>query len=298
MEQKELIELELKSLKDFHVVQHNEHRFVTSHFGFVNSFAKIDAILFSIGQPYRIKEGRILIVTKGAARLLIDLMEHTIYAGYVSVITPNSIIQITQLSPDFDLQMIAVDKDFLSNSGKEDFFSYVLHHQRNTLFLPDAQEQEQIAAYFKLTWNILQESSFRRPVIQHLLASLLSYIECITQNGAQANSTPLTHQESIFQQFISLVNAHSKSERNVSFYAGKLCLTPRYLNTVIRQASHQTVMDWINQSIILEAKVLLKHSNLLVYQISDELNFPNPSFFCKFFKRITGMTPQEYQKLK
>ena len=59
---------------------------------------------------------------------------------------------------------------------------------------------------------------------------------------------------------------------------------------------HQTVMEWINQSVILEAKVLLKHSNLLVYQISDELHFPNPSFFCKFFKRMTGMTPQEYQK--
>ena len=103
------------------------------------------------------------------------------------------------------------------------------------------------------------------------------------------------NQEEIFQRFISLVNAYSKRERNVSFYADKLCLTPRYLNTVIRQASQQTVMDWINQSIILEAKVLLKHSNRLVYQISDELNFPNPSFFSKFFKRMTGMTPHEYQ---
>ena len=106
----------------------------------------------------------------------------------------------------------------------------------------------------------------------------------------------LTHQESIVQQFSSLVTSYSKTERNVGFYADKLCLTPRYLNTLIRQTSQQTVMDWINQSIILEAKVLLKHSNLLVYQISDELNFPNPSFFCKFFKRMTGMTPQEYQK--
>mgnify|MGYP002245259316 CR=1 FL=1 len=98
-----------------------------------------------------------------------------------------------------------------------------------------------------------------------------------------------------FPAFHFLVNAYSKRERNVSFYADKLCLTPRYLNTIIRQTSQQTVMDWINQSIILEAKVLLKHSNLLVYQISDELNFPNPSFFSKFFKRMTGMTPHEYQ---
>ena len=137
---------------------------------------------------------------------------------------------------------------------------------------------------------------FRKEVIQHLLVGLLYNIEYIAKSKGQAELSPLTHQNDIFQRFISLVNTYSKTERNVSFYADKLCLTPRYLNTVIRQTSQQTVMDWINQSIILEAKVLLKHSNRLVYQISDELNFPNPSFFSKFFKRMTGMTPQEYQK--
>ena len=121
------------------------------------------------------------------------------------------------------------------------------------------------------------------------------HIEYLVKNNNQKEQSCQTHQEEIFQRFISLVNAYSKKERNVSFYADKLCLTPRYLNTIIRQTSQQTVMDWINQSIILEAKVLLKHSNLLVYQISDELNFPNPSFFSKFFKRMTGMTPHEYQ---
>ena len=53
-------------------------------------------------------------------------------------------------------------------------------------------------------------------------------------------------------------------------------------------------MEWVNQAVILEAKVLLKHSDLLTYQIAD--HFPNPSFFSKFFKRMTGMTPQEYQR--
>ena len=105
-----------------------------------------------------------------------------------------------------------------------------------------------------------------------------------------------SHQEELFRRFIALVNEYSKEKRTVGFYADKLCLTPRYLNTVIHQVSHHTVMDWINQAVILEAQVLLKHSDLLIYQIADQLNFPNPSFFCKFFKRKTGMTPQEYQK--
>ena len=75
-----------------------------------------------------------------------------------------------------------------------------------------------------------------------------------------------------------------------------LCLSPRYLSSVIRDVSGRTVVEWVNQAVILEAKVLLKHSDLLTYQIADELHFPNPSFFSKFFKRMTGMTPQEYQR--
>ena len=296
MEQKGPMELGLRTLENLKVVRNNEFRFISSEFGFVNSFRKMEATLFSIGQPYRIQEGRIIFVNQGSARVLINLIEYTIRRTHFSVITPNSIIQIIEISPDFDMQMMAMNQDFLPISGKEDFFSYLLHHQKNILLLLSPQEVLQTEYYFTLMWNILQEPTFRREAIRHLLASLLYYIEYIAQSNMLMNPVRLTRQEDIFQRFISLVNACSKKERNVNFYADKLCLTPRYLNTVVRQASQQTVMDWINQSIILEAKILLKHGNRLVYQISDELNFPNPSFFCKFFKRMTGMTPHEYQK--
>ena len=296
MEQKGPMELGLRTLENLKVVRNNEFRFISSEFGFVNSFRKMEATLFSIGQPYRIQEGRIIFVNQGSARVLINLIEYTIRQTHFSVITPNSIIQIIEISPDFDMQMMAMNQDFLPISGKEDFFSYLLHHQKNILLLLSPQEVLQTEYYFTLMWNILQEPTFRREAIRHLLASLLYYIEYIAQSNMLMNPVRLTRQEEIFQRFISLVNTYSKKERNVNFYADKLCLTSRYLNTVVRQASQQTVMEWINQSIVLEAKVLLKHSNQLVYQISDELNFPNPSFFCKFFKRMTGMTPHEYQK--
>ena len=222
MEKKIPLNIGLEILVNPDVVRFNEFRFISPHFGFVNSFAKIESNLITIDQPYRIKEGRIAVIKQGYARVLINLIEETFQPDKLLLIVPNSILQIIEVSPDFD-------------------------------------------------------------------------IEYLVKNNNQKEQSCQTHQEEIFQRFISLVNAYSKKERNVSFYADKLCLTPRYLNTIIRQTSQQTVMDWINQSIILEAKVLLKHSNLLVYQISDELNFPNPSFFSKFFKRMTGMTPHEYQ---
>lgn len=295
MEQNVLIEIGLKSVEDLTIVRHNEYRFITSDFGFVSSFVKMESQLLTMGRPYRIKDGRIIFLRQGSARVLINLIEYTFSNNSLLLVTANSIIQIIETSPDFDMQLIAVDNNFLPITGKEEFFTHFLQRQRNILLTLTPQEEIRIKSYFTLMWDILQEKPFRREAVQHLLTSLLYNVASIAKESHQPNYQQ-THQEDIFQRFISLVNTYSKKERNVNFYADKLCLTPRYLNTVIRQASQQTVMDWINQSIILEAKVLLKHSNQLVYQISDELNFPNPSFFCKFFKRMTGMTPQEYQK--
>ena len=296
MEQKEPMELGLQLLKDINIVRHNEFRFINAEFGFVTSFSKMETTIFKIGQPYRLQEGRIAIITNGRARVLINLIEYIFRPNYISLIAPGSIIQIIETSQDFDAHMMAIEHNFLPVSGKEEFFAHFLQRKKNLLLPLTTTEQVQIENFITVMWDVLQEPVFRKEVIQHLLAGLLYNIEYIAKNKGQSKSSPLTHQNDIFQRFISLVNTYSKTERNVSFYADKLCLTPRYLNTVIRQASQQTVMDWINQSIILEAKVLLKHSNRLVYQISDELNFPNPSFFSKFFKRMTGMTPQEYQK--
>ena len=296
MEQKEPMELGLQLLKDINIVRHNEFRFINAEFGFVTSFSKMETTIFKIGQPYRLQEGRIAIITNGRARVLINLIEYIFRPNYISLIAPGSIIQIIETSQDFDAHMMAIEHNFLPVSGKEEFFAHFLQRKKNLLLPLTTTEQVQIENFITVMWDVLQEPVFRKEVIQHLLAGLLYNIEYIAKNKGQSESSPLTHQNDIFQRFISLVNTYSKTERNVSFYADKLCLTPRYQNTVIRQASQQTVMDWINQSIILEAKVLLKHSNRLVYQISDELNFPNPSFFSKFFKRMTGMTPQEYQK--
>ena len=296
MEQKEPMELGPQLLKDINIVRHNEFRFINAEFGFVTSFSKMETTIFKIGQPYRLQEGRIAIITNGRARVLINLIEYIFRPNYISLIAPGSIIQIIETSQDFDAHMMAIEHNFLPVSGKEEFFAHFLQRKKNLLLPLTTTEQVQIENFITVMWDVLQEPVFRKEVIQHLLAGLLYNIEYIAKNKGQSESSPLTHQNDIFQRFISLVNTYSKTERNVSFYADKLCLTPRYLNTVIRQASQQTVMDWINQSIILEAKVLLKHSNRLVYQISDELNFPNPSFFSKFFKRMTGMTPQEYQK--
>mgnify|MGYP002942986293 CR=1 FL=1 len=84
-------------------------------------------------------------------------------------------------------------------------------------------------------------------------------------------------------------------QRSVGFYAGQLNLTPKYLTTLIKRISGLSVSEWIDNYVILEAKTLLKYSNMSVQEIAYYLNFPNQSFFGKYFKNHTGMTPTAYR---
>lgn len=289
------LEVGLVLLSTEDIVGNSEHRFVTSDFGFVNSLVSLQSSIFHIGQPYRVVEGRIVLPLRGKIRILINLTEYTLGPEDVMLLSPGSIAQILDMTTDFDVRMVAPANAFIELTCRNDFFSRYLSGRLNVLLKTTDEERKVIDNFFSLIWNLLQNSIYQKEVIQHLITALFYNIEYIWKRTQTYARSP-SRQEELFQRFIALVNEYSKQERTVGFYADKLCLTPRYLNTVIKQTSHQTVMDWINQSVILEAKVMLKHSDLLVYQISDNLNFPNPSFFCKFFKRMTGLTPQEYKK--
>lgn len=276
------------------LITNAEYRSLQPGIGMVVSFARMQSALFRTGQPYRAKESRIIRVLRGTAHISVNLVEYEVQAQTLMIAPPNSLIELIELSDDYDFQVIVLEDGFLPTvQGSSTTDLYGQHGIR--VRLTDG-EWKHTTDFFALLWNSMQSAPFRREEVQHLVLALLYNIRYIHDREQTHVSSHPSRQEEVFRRFIALVNEHGKRERNVSFYAERLYLTSHYLSTVIRETSGQTVMQWINQAVILEAKVLLKHSDLLVFQISDALNFPNPSFFSKFFKRMTGMTPAEYQK--
>lgn len=100
-----------------------------------------------------------------------------------------------------------------------------------------------------------------------------------------------------FKEFMILLGQNYKKERSVGFYAERMHLSPKYFTTLVKRTSGLTAAEWISRYVILEAKNLLKYSTMNVQEIAYSLNFPNQSFFGKYFKHHTGMTPSEYKKL-
>ena len=102
--------------------------------------------------------------------------------------------------------------------------------------------------------------------------------------------------EEIFIDFIRLLPRYFVEHHDIPFYASKLHITPVYLSRVVRQVTGRTVVDYINQMLLMEASFLLQTSQLSITQIADHLHFADTPSFSKFFSRLSGMSPKEYRK--
>ena len=105
----------------------------------------------------------------------------------------------------------------------------------------------------------------------------------------------LRRKEDVFYRFLLLVEANFQMERSVNFYADSLNITPKHLSAVAKETSGHTAGEWIDSYVVMEAKMLLNNSELSIQEISTRLNFANQSFFGKYFKHHTGMSPRAYR---
>ena len=164
-------------------------------------------------------------------------------------------------------------------------------------------EGESLGDYIRLIDTELQEPElqFSSDIVSELIAATIHKVGNLFQTYLAEHPEPearmQNRNEAYFRQFLELLSDHYKKERSVNFYAHSLCITPKYLTTIIKCISGKPVSDWIDHFVLLEAQSLLKYTNMSVQEISYQLNFPNQSFFGCYFKRLTGMSPSQYKAL-
>ncbi len=244
---------------------------------------------------FRLKEARILFLKKGSMRNLLNFEEYEIQERTLAIFPPNFNIENTNISTDFSAEIIALKETFFESEDMIKLFSTIWSNPY--ILQLNEEEFRMVEKYFSLTRDLLNTtfSTSIKLSLQHLLNSFILNIKTFSGRSIEKDiQSP--YKISMFQRFISLVKEHYKQERTIGFYANQLSITPHYLSALIKQTSGETVMQWINKMVILKSKELLREGNLLVYEISNELNFPNPSFFSRFFKKQTGITPFQYQK--
>ncbi len=251
---------------------------------FVSMNSKIFGRSFLVkNQPYRVGEGRVMRITAGYADSIINLERMRLHEGLLVVVPKGSIFEVVDIDDDFNLQVFSY-QDF----PDEKLFTHC------AVFDLKTDDWLLSGQYFQLIWHEVNRRQVVLSTIHHLQAALLTDLKAISGNDKAGRK--MSRQETILRQFIDLVNEYGLKEHGQKFYADRLCVTPSHLGFVVRRTSGETVMTWIDRNLIMHAKFMLKYSDKMVFEIADELNFPNPSFFNKFFRRHTGMTPLEYRK--
>lgn len=269
--------------------------YLNKSIGIINGGRFIFDDILYIGNPYEMEDARVGLCKQGNAHIIINLMDHQIKSGDIVFLGKGSIIQIVELSPDLELAGIAVSEDVLNIAFKGQI-PYIFNGQLKDFHIHISEEKIEFIKGLIITALLLtKQENFDKEVLNYLIATYYRYIYS-TYSYSSGTKQQISHNQETFSKFIQLVNQNCKSERSLSFYADKMCITQRYLGTIVKLISNETAKSWIDKAVIISAKVMLKHSDLQISQIADKMNFPTASFFCKYFKHHTGMTPQNYRK--
>ena len=248
--------------------------------------------------PFVINDHRLGIITHGEGHINFNLMDRHLSAGTLIYLGPGTIIDPIHFSDDLELMGIGLFADFPMPFAAGQFPS-AFNGQVRDFQLPVSVEDQQTARNILETlWHLVHQKDYHHPTASSLVAALMHHYDRLFHQQADTLAATRSREQTIFDRFIQLVNQHCRQQHQISYYADRMCLTERYLGTVIRQTSGTTAKEWIDRALITQSKVLLRHSDKSVAQISEDLNFPNPAFFSKYFKRLTAMTPLEYREGK
>jgi len=248
--------------------------------------------------PLKLQQSMVIICMKGRMTFTLNMHEFSLQEHDLVLAAEGSILQQISVGPGTEVMACIFHGDYYVEEKVEN----VLIGQR--LFLHpimhiEADDAKEVQTLFKLMEQKIAQTNnpYRRKAIDGYLQVLISngYQYLLQQMNIEKDGKSAQHQQ-LFYRFILLVQQHCRTQHAITFYADKLCLTPKYLSQIILRVSGKLAGRWINEYLLLEAKNLLAYSQLSVMQIADELNYSSPSAFISFFKKEVGCTPRAFQE--
>lgn len=264
-------------------------------------YLKEDFAIFEVKEttcvkyPFKVQIYGFCLCQKGKVCGMIDLIPYEMKEGMVAVNIPGQLLTYDSISTDFKGIYVMMSPRFVNSLGLP--YDFDLNNLAKEASVIDLSPEmfEALHTYCIMASRLLEtERLFQAETLKYLTCAyfygLSSYLY------QQSENKEVSGNELLVKEFMKKMHEHYQKERKVSFYAKELCITPGYLSTIVANITGKTASEWIENFVSLEAKALLKSTNMTILQISDALNFPSQSFFGKFFKRIVGMSPKKYRE--
>lgn len=252
----------------------------------------------SVSFPSRLDSMLLAVCKQGEISAVIDVAPRRMGPSSIMVLRPGHIISQCRQSDDFDGFFIVVQEEKINEilPSLHYVIPYSIHYNANPIIEITAEELEtQTLIYAMLQRQIKSSDRLFNKMALSSMCEVLFYNTLGIYASRVNNTKHNSRREELLSQFIDLIEANFKTERAVNFYAEKLFVTPKHLSAVLKEISGKTAGEWIDHRVILEAKLLLRTTGMNIQEISVALNFSNQSFFGKYFKHLTGLSPREYR---
>lgn len=244
---------------------------------------------------YVLPDMRVMVILKGETHPTVNLIPRSFEAGQVVFLSHNSIFHLGAFSDDVQGFGISMTDELVSLAFPTSVPPMLNGHVRDFNFTLAPEERQRLNAIHTLLYDVMQGEQRDSQVVLHLVSAFLWQVNHYWNRYENESRSALSREQRLFADFIQLVTQYAMKEHNIEFYAQRLFLSPRYMSTLVKRVSGKAAKQWIDDAIVTRIKVELRHSDKTAAQIADEMNFPNPSFFCKYFKRMTGTTTQAYR---
>lgn len=254
----------------------------------------------TVARPVSVNGFVAIVMMQGEARVSIDMNEYDVRPCDIVFFSPKSIIRTVECTADAAAYLISSSQSFMNEVQIDLSTSLAIYMRfgRNPVFHASERDVEEIRQLFQLIKTMLSSDKerYKNEIIRTLFTTIFYILSDLNQRDDRGDDVKLGRGEVIFDEFMLLLKKHNKRERNVQFYATQLNISSKYLSSVVKEVSGKTAAKWIDESVILEAKSMLIYSGLTIQQIATELNFSTQSFFGKYFKQHTGMSPSRFKK--
>ena len=238
---------------------------------------------------------------RGGANYSVDTRQHKVKAGDLMFISEGHILEAYEPSPNYECLYIMLSTEFYHSfvMNVKNVSSLLLFSMNNPVVALTAHEAQVYTNYYQTIRLKMADTQhhFRTNLVKALLLAMFyDMSNVIWRVERNENESTRKRADALFAKFISLLEENFRTERRVSWYAEQMDITPKYLSEMVKQVSKRTPNDWIDSYVLLEIRVMLKNTTKTMKEIADAINFPNQSFFGKFFKEHMGMSPTEYRK--
>lgn len=247
----------------------------------------------------KLTNGVLLFCTKGEADITIDLEEYHIVPNTNVMLLPGSILSLKSATKDFRIHYFAYSGEMIKVACFRLEPAFMHFMKENACYThTDPEAIKGIMGLIEASAAIYgdKENRFQESIAQNLLQIFfLDTYDKVQRYFTKDQLEGSNRKGQLFKKFIHLVHAHCTSQRDVAFYAEQLCISTRYLSAITKEAGNISAKGIIDEFLTLEIKVTLQSTNLSLKEIADRYNFPDQSFFGRYFKKHTGMSPKEYR---